>query len=87
VTGDEIVQLYIRDNFSQVTRPVKELKGFKKIKLSPGESKRVSFTITPEMLSYYNLDMQYVVEPGKFTLMLGSSSRNSDLKKVYLEVI
>ena len=87
VTGDEIVQLYIRDNFSQVTRPVKELKGFKKIKLSPGESKRVSFTITPEMLSYYNLDMQYVVEPGKFTLMLGSSSRNSDLKKVYVEVI
>ena len=86
VSGDEIVQLYIRDNYSQVTRPVKELKGFKKIKLAPNESKMVTFKITPDMLAYYDLDMDYVVEPGKFTLMVGSSSRNSDLKKTYLEV-
>ena len=86
VRGDEIVQLYIRDNYSQVTRPVKELKGFKKINLAPNESKMVTFKITPDMLAYYDLDMNYVVEPGKFTLMVGSSSRNSDLKKAYLEV-
>jgi beta-glucosidase len=86
VGGDEIVQLYIRDNYSQVTRPVKELKGFKKINLAPNESKMVTFKITPDMLAYYDLDMNYVVEPGKFTLMVGSSSRNSDLKKAYLEV-
>ena len=86
VRGDEIVQLYIRDNYSQVTRPVKELKGFKKINLAPNESKMVTFKITPDMLAYYDLDMDYVVEPGKFTLMVGSSSRNSDLKKAYLEV-
>ena len=86
VRGDEIVQLYIRDNYSQVTRPVKELKGFKKINLAPNESKIVTFKITPDMLAYYDLDMNYVVEPGKFTLMVGSSSRNSDLKKAYLEV-
>jgi beta-glucosidase len=86
VRGDEIVQLYIRDNYSQVTRPVKELKGFKKINLAPNESKMVTFKITPDMLAYYDLDMHYVVEPGKFTLMVGSSSRNSDLKKAYLEV-
>jgi beta-glucosidase len=86
VRGDEIVQLYIRDNYSQVTRPVKELKGFKKINLAPNESKMVTFKITPDMLAYYDLDMNYVVEPGKFTLMVGPSSRNSDLKKAYLEV-
>ncbi len=86
VAGFETVQLYIRDNFSEVTRPVKELKGFKKIKLAPGQSKTVEFDVKPNMLAYYNLEMDYVVEPGRFTLMLGSSSRKSDLKKVQLKV-
>ena len=86
VAGFETVQLYIRDNFSEVTRPVKELKGFKKIKLAPGQSKTVEFVVKPNMLAYYNLEMDYVVEPGRFTLMLGSSSRKSDLKKVQLKV-
>ena len=86
VAGFETVQLYIRDNVSEVTRPVKELKGFKKIKLAPGQSKTVEFDVKPNMLAYYNLEMDYVVEPGRFTLMLGSSSRKSDLKKVQLKV-
>jgi beta-glucosidase len=86
VAGFETVQLYIRDNFSEVTRPVKELKGFKKIKLAPGQSKTVEFDVKPNMLAYYNLEMDYVIEPGRFTLMLGSSSRKSDLKKVQLKV-
>ena len=85
-SGYETVQLYIRDDYSSVTRPVKELKGFKKILLAPGQSETVNFAITADMLAYYDLAMNYVVEPGNFTLMLGSSSRTSDLKSVQLEV-
>ena len=84
--GYETVQLYIRDNYSQVTRPVKELKGFEKIMLNKGQTKTVEFKIQPDMLAYFDLDMNYVVEPGKFTLMVGSSSRKSDLKTVQLIV-
>ena len=84
--GDEIVQLYIRDKFSQVTRPVKELKGFKRISLKPGEERVVNFAITPDMLAYYNLKMNWVVEPGDFRIMVGGSSRKSDLKSVKLKV-
>ena len=84
--GYETVQLYIRDNYSQVTRPVKELKGFEKIMLNKGQTKTVEFKIHPDMLAYFDLDMNYVVEPGKFTLMVGSSSRKSDLKTVQLTV-
>ena len=84
--GYETVQLYIRDNYSQVTRPVKELKGFEKIMLNKGQTKTVEFKIQPDMLAYFDLDMNYVVEPGKFTLMVGSSSRKSDLKTVQLTV-
>lgn len=72
--GAEVVQLYIRDDYASVTRPVKELKGFKKIWLDPGQSQTVTFTITPELLSFYNKDMKWVVEPGDFTLMVGTSS-------------
>jgi len=86
VTGEEVVQLYIRDLFSSVTRPVKELKGFKKIKLQPGESKTVIFDITPEMLSFTNIDMQYTVEPGDFEIMVGNSSRDEDLLRTILTV-
>ncbi len=84
--GEEVVQLYIRDLFSSVTRPVKELKGFKKVKLHPGESKTIIFDITPELLSFTNIDMQYIVEPGEFEIMVGNSSRDEDLLKTILTV-
>jgi beta-glucosidase len=85
--GKEVVQLYIRDLFSSVTRPVKELKGFKKISLKPGEIQRISLTILPESLAFTNIDMEYVVEPGDFEIMVGNSSRDEDLQKVILHVI
>ncbi len=72
--GEEVVQLYIRDEFASITRPIKELKGFQKIKLVPGETKNVKFDITPAMLSFPDKDFKPVVEPGKFTLMVGGSS-------------
>lgn len=79
--GDEIVQLYIRDDYSSVTRPVKELKDFKRIHLEAGESRKVEFIISSEKLAFYDLNMNYVVEPGVFTIMVGSSSRDKDLLK------
>ncbi|PHI19210.1 beta-glucosidase [Lewinellaceae bacterium SD302] len=85
-TGQEVVQLYIRDDVSSVTRPVKELKGFQKITLAPGESKTVSFPIEREMLSFFNKRMEWVVEAGRFILMVGSSSRDEDLQSIILEV-
>ena len=78
--GKEVVQLYIRDIVGSVTRPVKELKGFQKIELKAGESKRVSFGITPEDLKFYNYDLKYDWEPGDFEIMIGPNSR--DVKKV-----
>ena len=72
--GDEIVQLYIRDLVSSVTRPVMELKDFQRTSLAPGESKTVEFTITPDKLSFLNLNMERVVEPGSFDIMVGTSS-------------
>jgi len=84
--GTETVQLYIRDVVSSVTRPVKELKGFKKIRLQPGESATVAFDVTPELLKFYDVNMKHVVEPGDFVLMVGNSSRDGDLKKVTLQV-
>jgi len=84
-TGDEVVQLYIRDVVASVTRPVKELKGFKRITLKPGEKRTVSFTIDSDHLSFLNREMKKVVEPGKFQIMIGSSSEDIRLKGV-LEV-
>ena len=72
--GAEVVQMYIRDEYSSITRPVKELKGFKKIWLDPGQSQSVSFTITAELLSFYDINMKWIVEPGDFTIMVGTSS-------------
>lgn len=72
--GDETVQLYIRDKVSSVTRPVKELKGFERITLKPGESRTVSLPITPDRLAFWNIDMQRVAEPGEFLIMTGPSS-------------
>ncbi|MDL2303553.1 beta-glucosidase BglX, partial [Dysgonomonas sp. OttesenSCG-928-D17] len=74
--GAEVVQLYIRDIVGSVTRPVKELKGFEKVFLKAGESKTVSFKITPELLKFYNYDLQYVFEPGDFDVMIGGNSRD-----------
>jgi len=84
--GKEIVQLYIRDEFSSVTRPLKELKGFEKINLSPGESKKVSFRISAKELAFWTLDKKYAVEPGTFLLKIGSSSRDEDLQTIKLTV-
>lgn len=85
-TGTEVVQLYIRDMVSSVTRPVKELKGFKKVELQPGETRTVTLDITPESLSFYDVNMKCVVEPGEFALMVGTSSRDADLQKLILTV-
>ena len=84
--GVEIAQLYIRDCYSQVTRPVKELKGFERVALKAGESKRITFTLTPEHLQYYNLAMERVVEPGTFKVMVGKSSYDKDLLTAEFEV-
>ena len=85
--GDEVVQLYIRDKVSSVTRPVKELKGYKRINLKIGETKKVIFEITPESLAFYDIDMNYVVEAGSFNIMTGSSSQNKSLKTVELTIL
>jgi beta-glucosidase len=79
VAGKEVVQLYIRDVVGSITRPVKELKGFQKISLNPGESKEVSFTITPNDLKFYNYDLKYDWEPGEFQIQIGGNSRDVNM--------
>ena len=76
--GEEVVQLYLRDVVGSVTRPVKELKGFQKIWLEPGQSQTVNFTITPELLSFYDKDMKWIIEPGEFSIMVGTSSEKTE---------
>jgi len=85
VRGDEVVQLYIRDEVSSVTRPVKELRGFQRISLNPGETRTVQFTLGPAELSFLNRDMHRVVEPGTFRIMIGGNS--VDLIETKLEVV
>ncbi|HWD20678.1 MAG TPA: glycoside hydrolase family 3 N-terminal domain-containing protein [Verrucomicrobiae bacterium] len=85
--GDEVVQLYVRDLVSSVTRPLKELKGFQRVTLQPGEKTIVSLALTPDLLAFHNVDMKLVVEPGEFEIMVGSSSRDEDLQKIVLEVV
>ena len=80
--GKEVVQLYIRDVVGSVTRPVKELKGFQKVELKPGESKVVTFTITPEHLKFYNYDLKYDWEPGEFQIMIGTNSKGVKTESV-----
>jgi beta-glucosidase len=84
--GAEVVQLYIRDLVSSVTRPVKELKGFKKVWLQPGERVTVTLEITPALLAFFDVNMKFVVEPGDFEIMVGTSSRDADLQKMILQV-
>ena len=86
VDGEEIAQLYIRDNVSSVTRAVKELKGYKRVALKAGETKTVSFSIDAESLAFYDINMDYCVEPGTFSIMTGSSSNTKDLTTTTLTV-
>ena len=83
--GKEVVQLYIRDLVGSVTRPVKELKDFTKISLKPGETKQVEFTITPDKLKFYDINMNYVVEPGDFKVFVGTNS--VDVKEADFKVV
>ena len=86
VDGEEIAQLYIRDNVSSATRAVKELKGYKRVALKAGETKKVTFSLNAESLAFYDINMVYCLEPGKFTIMTGSSSNSKDLKKAILTI-
>jgi beta-glucosidase len=74
--GEEVVQLYIGDPAASISRPMKELKNFQKISLKPGESRKVSFTITPEDLKFYNSALEYIWEPGLFNIYVGTNSRD-----------
>ena len=85
--GYEVIQMYIRDVHSSVTRPIKELKGFQKIWLEAGESKDFSFPISPNLLSFYDIRKNYVVEPGEFHIMIGNSSQDVCLVSSVLTVI
>lgn len=84
-SGKETVQLYIRDMVGSITRPVKELKGFQKIELEPGESKKVEFTISVNDLKFYNSNLQYVAEPGDFKIFIGTNSR--DVKEIDFKLL
>ncbi|WP_188649323.1 glycoside hydrolase family 3 N-terminal domain-containing protein [Yeosuana aromativorans] len=84
--GTEVVQLYIRDDVSSYTRPVKELKGYKRVAVKAGETKTVTIPISAESLAFYDKDFNFVVEPGTFTIMTGSSSADKDLMKTTISV-
>ncbi len=84
-TSDEVVQLYIHDLVSSVTRPVQELKGFQRLHLEPGQSKHVEMPLGPSELGLYDANMKWVVEPGRFEIMVGGSS--ADVKKTALDVV
>lgn len=86
MAGEEIAQLYIRDDISSATRPIKELKGYQRVSLKAGETKTVDFKLDSESLAFYDRDMDYCVEPGTFTIMTGASSDKKALKTVSLEV-
>ena len=83
-SGEEVVQLYIRDHTASIIRPVKELKGFEKVSLKAGESKTISFTLSPNDLSFYNAEGKLILEPGKFSVFTGGNSR--DTRQVDFEV-
>lgn len=84
MAGKEVVQLYIRDEIASVTRPVKQLRGFEKISLEPGETKKVTFSLGKKELQFYNREMKRIVEPGAFKIMVGRNS--NDLKETVLRV-
>ncbi len=78
--GDEVVQLYIRDPQASITRPVRELKGFKRITLEPGQTETVAFDLHTNQLGFYNHEMAYAVEPGTIEIMVGTSSADLPLR-------
>jgi len=78
--GEEVVQLYLQDKVASVVRPVRELKDFQKIRLAPGESRRLRFTVDREKLSFYNAKLQWGAEPGDFELMVGASAADIRLR-------
>jgi beta-glucosidase len=78
--GDEVVQLYIRDILASVARPLRELKGFQRVHLKPGESKDLTFEITPDLLSMLDKDLNRIIEPGEFRIMIGASSTDIRLR-------
>ncbi|TMM29071.1 beta-glucosidase [Polaribacter aestuariivivens] len=86
VAGEEVVQLYIRDNVSSYTRPVKELKGYKRVLLNAGETKTVAIDINAESLAMYDKDYNFVIEPGDFTIMTGNSSADKALQSTTISV-
>lgn len=85
MAGSEVVQLYIHDLVGSITRPIKELKGFEKIFLKSGESKTVSFKITPELLRFYDYDLNYVAESGEFDIMIGGDSHTLKTARLSLQ--
>ena len=78
--------MYVRDNISSFTRPVKELKGYKRVFVKAGEAKTVTIPVTAESLAMYDADYNFVVEPGDFTIMTGNSSADKALKKTTISV-
>ena len=86
ISGDEIVQLYISDRYSSITRPVKELKAYRRVSLKPGESKEILFELNKSAFAYYDTEMDYIVEKGDFDILVGNSSRDKDLKSVTFNV-
>ncbi|MBE2221997.1 MAG: fibronectin type III-like domain-contianing protein, partial [Anaerolineae bacterium] len=80
MAGDEVVQLYIQDLFASITRPVQDLKGFKRLHLTPGETKTVTFTVAASQFGFYDANMDFIVEPGTIRLMLGTSSDDLPLQ-------
>jgi beta-glucosidase len=85
-TGDEVIQLYCRDIYASIPRPVKELKGFKRVSLLPGETKEIVFKLPINMLAFYDIDLNLVMEPGKIEIMVGSSSDDIRLQgEVYID--
>jgi beta-glucosidase len=85
VAGKEVVRMYLQDVVGSTTRPLRELKGFEKISLEPGESKTVTFEITPELMSHYNSDLKFVAEPGEFIVYIGADSRTRNSAAFVLE--
>tara|TARA_A100001011_G_scaffold162055_1_gene170479 strand:+ start:294 stop:2549 length:2256 start_codon:yes stop_codon:yes gene_type:complete len=86
ISGDEIVQLYISDKYSSITRPVKELKAYQRVSLKPGESKEILFELNKSAFAYYDSEMNYIVEAGDFDIRVGNSSRDEDLKNLTFNV-
>jgi beta-glucosidase len=84
-TGDEVVQLYVHDRVASVTRPIRELRGFERVTLAPGETRAVSFLLDATALAFYNREKARVVEPGTIDIMVGGSS--VQLKTAELEVV